>query len=235
MSAGYVASSPPCERVPLFRAADASRRGAAGGADRIYRPCAARSLRRLWRPCRSSPPPCSGRRRVAAQAQRRRRGSASFQSWTAATHAEGGQKVCYAFTRATRSEGVPNRAANNVLLVVTHRPKGRDQVALQAGYAYPRNAEGGDPVQVSVGGTSVGFYTAGSQRLRPRRQGGASRPSATAGRRWRAGPVPNGRGARRATPSPSPASAPPMTPSRASALRRPCAGLERRPTAAGRR
>ena len=35
-----------------------------------------------------------------------------FQSWTAATQAEGGQKVCYAFTRATRSEGVPNRAAN---------------------------------------------------------------------------------------------------------------------------
>ena len=66
-----------------------------------------------------------------------------FQSWTAATHVENGQKVCYAFTRATRSEGVPNRAANTVLLVVTHRPKGRDQVALQAGYAYPRNADGG--------------------------------------------------------------------------------------------
>jgi invasion protein IalB len=99
---------------------------------------------------------------AAAQQQQAPQKIGDFQSWTAATHAEGGEKVCYAFTRATRSEGVPNRAPNNVLLVVTHRPKSRDQVALQAGYAYPRNNGGDDPVKVSVGGTSLGFYTSGS-------------------------------------------------------------------------
>ena len=114
-----------------------------------------------------------------------------FQSWTAATHAEGGQKVCYAFTRATRSEGVPNRAPNNVLLVVTHRPKGRDQVALQAGYAYPRNADGGNPVQVSVGGTNIGFYTSGSSAFA--RDNRAALAALRNGREAVArGPLPNG-------------------------------------------
>lgn len=114
-----------------------------------------------------------------------------FQSWTAATHAEGGQKVCYAFTRSTRSEGVPNRASNNVLLVVTHRPKGRDQVALQAGYAYPRNADGGNPVQVSVGGTNIGFYTSGSSAFA--RDNKAALAALRSGREAVArGPLPNG-------------------------------------------
>lgn len=114
-----------------------------------------------------------------------------FQSWTAATHAEGGQKVCYAFTRATRSEGVPNRAPGNVLLVVTHRPKGRDQVALQAGYAYPRNADGGNPVQVTVGAAKVGFYTAGSSAFA--RDNKAALAALKNGREAVArGPLPNG-------------------------------------------
>ncbi|GAA0594772.1 invasion associated locus B family protein [Craurococcus roseus] len=115
-----------------------------------------------------------------------------FQAWTAATHAEGGQKVCYAFTRATRSEGVPNRAANNVLLVVTHRPKGRDQVALQSGYAYPRSAGGdGDPVKVSVGGTNLGFYTSGNSAFA--RDNKAAIAALKGGREAVArGPLPNG-------------------------------------------
>ena len=114
-----------------------------------------------------------------------------FQAWTAATHAEGGQKVCYAFTRATRSEGVPNRAPNNVLLVVTHRPKSRDQVALQAGYAYPRNNGGDDPVKVSVGGTSLGFYTSGSSAFA--RDNKAALAALKNGREAVArGPAPNG-------------------------------------------
>ena len=118
-----------------------------------------------------------------------------FQSWTAASQAEGGQKVCYAFTRATRSEGVPNRAANTVLLVVTHRPKERDQVALQAGYAYPRNAEAGDPVQVSVGGRNVGFFTSGSSAFA--RDGKAAVAAMRNGREAVArGPLPNGGGGR---------------------------------------
>ena len=126
---------------------------------------------------------------AAAQQNPQRIGE--FQAWTAATHAEGGQKVCYAFTRATRSEGVPNRATNNVLLVVTHRPKGRDQVALQAGYAYPPNADGGNPVQVSVGGTNIGFYTAGGSAFA--RDNKAALAALRGGREAVArGPLPNG-------------------------------------------
>ncbi len=128
---------------------------------------------------------------AAAQQQQAPQKIGEFQSWTAATHAEGGQKVCYAFTRATRSEGVPNRAPNNVLLVVTHRPKGRDQVVLQAGYAYPRNADGGNPVQVSVGGANLGFYTSGNSAFA--RDNRAALAALRNGREAVArGPLPNG-------------------------------------------
>lgn len=64
----------------------------------------------------------------------------AFQSWTAATHQENGQKVCYAFARAARSENGPQNR-QNVTLTVTHRPGGRDQVAISVGYPYPRGAE----------------------------------------------------------------------------------------------
>jgi invasion protein IalB len=61
-------------------------------------------------------------------------------TWTAATTQEGGQKVCYAFARAGSSEGAPgNRGA--VTLTVTHRPSGRDQVAVSVGYPFARGAE----------------------------------------------------------------------------------------------
>lgn len=127
---------------------------------------------------------------AAAQGQRPSK-IGDFQSWTAATHAEGGQKVCYAFARAARSEGVPNRAANDVLLVVTHRPKGRDQVALRPGYAYPRGAEGGDPVQVSVGGANIGFFTSGGSAFA--RDNKAALSALRNGREAVArGPLPNG-------------------------------------------
>lgn len=86
---------------------------------------------------------------LAQQAGPRRLGD--FQDWTAAVHAEGGQKVCYAFTRASRTD--PQR--DNVILTVTHRSAGRDQVALSAGYAYPRNAA----VTVTVGQAQLPFYT----------------------------------------------------------------------------
>ena len=126
-----------------------------------------------------------------ASAQQNPQKIGDFQSWTAATHAEGGQKICYAFTRATRSEGVPNRSPNDVLLVVTHRPKGRDQVALRPGYAYPRNADGGDPVRVSVGGTNIGFYTSGASAFA--RDNRAAVAALRNGREAVArGPLPNG-------------------------------------------
>ncbi|WP_270937384.1 invasion associated locus B family protein [Falsiroseomonas oryzae] len=60
--------------------------------------------------------------------------------WTAATHEENGQKVCYAFARAARSDGAPpNRGA--VTLTVAHRAIGRDQVAVSVGAPLPRGAE----------------------------------------------------------------------------------------------
>lgn len=77
-----------------------------------------------------------------------------FQSWTAAVHIDGGQKVCYAFTRAARTD--PSR--DGVTLTVTHRANGRDAVAITAGYAYPRNAA----VTVTVGQNQLAFYTGGS-------------------------------------------------------------------------
>ncbi len=78
----------------------------------------------------------------------------TFQDWTAATHMEAGKKVCYAFTRASKVEGGGNR--QNVILTVTHRPQGRDQVAMRAGYSYARNAE----VELAVGSAELPFYTA---------------------------------------------------------------------------
>ena len=77
-----------------------------------------------------------------------------FEDWTAATHAEGGQTVCYAFTRAQSSTpAVPGRG--DVVLTVTQRPAGRDAVALSAGFAYPAAAE----VQMAVDKQELPFYT----------------------------------------------------------------------------
>lgn len=77
-----------------------------------------------------------------------------FDDWTAATHAEGGQTVCYAFTRAQSSAPVvPGRG--DVVLTVTQRPTGRDAVALSAGFAYPANAE----AQLAVDKQELPLYT----------------------------------------------------------------------------
>ncbi|SDB35755.1 invasion associated locus B family protein [Belnapia rosea] len=117
----------------------------------------------------------------AAQAQQARpQKLGEFQSWIAASFAEGGQKVCYAFTRASRQ---------GVMLTVTHRQGRRDTVTVSAGYAYPRNAE----ATATVGGTDLPFYTAGSTA--------AARDGAAAIRAFRngreavlKGPGANGRG-----------------------------------------
>ncbi|MFC3126755.1 invasion associated locus B family protein [Pseudoroseomonas globiformis] len=89
-----------------------------------------------------------------AQQQARPQSLGTFQEWTAASLGSGAQKVCYAFTRATRSDGAGTR--QNVMLTVTHRSGGRDQVSLRSGYAYARNAE----VTVDVGSTELDFFTA---------------------------------------------------------------------------
>jgi hypothetical protein len=78
-----------------------------------------------------------------------------FDDWIAATHKEGGETVCYAFTRARNSTpALPGRT--EVVLTVTERPAGRDTVAISGGYEYPRNAA----VTVQVDTTGLDFYTA---------------------------------------------------------------------------
>ncbi len=123
---------------------------------------------------------------MAQQQQARPRKLGDFQAWIAATYAEGGQKVCYAFAKPTRSEGASRQG---VLLTVTHRPSGRDTVTMSAGYAYPRNAE----VMATVSANELPFYTAGSTA--------AARDGAAAVRAFRSGrdavlrgPGANGRG-----------------------------------------
>ncbi len=79
----------------------------------------------------------------------------TFDDWTAATHLEGGQTVCYAFTRAKSSEPkLPGRG--DVVLTVAERPSGRDAVAVSAGYAYPPSAD----VKMRVHRHELDFYTA---------------------------------------------------------------------------
>jgi hypothetical protein len=78
-----------------------------------------------------------------------------FEDWTAATHPESGQTVCYAFTRAQSSApAVPGRGP--VVMTVTERPSGRDTVAIEAGFSYAPNAA----VAVQVDQTGLEFYTA---------------------------------------------------------------------------
>ncbi|AHJ64840.1 Hypothetical protein GbCGDNIH4_0445 [Granulibacter bethesdensis CGDNIH4] len=87
-----------------------------------------------------------------------------FDDWTAATHIEAGETVCYAFTYAHASD--PKLSGrSHVVLTVTERAKDRDAVAISAGYAYPPNAT----VHVTVDGTAFDFYTA--QRSAFARQG----------------------------------------------------------------
>jgi hypothetical protein len=79
-----------------------------------------------------------------------------FGDWTAATHSESGQPVCYAFTRVQSSApAMPGRGP--VILTVTERASGRDAVAIEAGFAFPANAT----VTVQVDQTGLEFYTAG--------------------------------------------------------------------------
>ncbi len=90
-----------------------------------------------------------------------------FENWTAATHQEGGQTVCYAFTRAA-SSSPPLPGRGDVVLTVTQRPgSARDAVAISAGFAYAANAE----VVMQVESTNLPFYT--SQRSAFARDGHA--------------------------------------------------------------
>ena len=80
-----------------------------------------------------------------------------FGDWTAATHLEGGQTVCYAFTRAQASvPRLPGRG--DVVMTVAERVGQRDAVAISAGYVYPPLAE----PRLHVGDAEFNFYTAQS-------------------------------------------------------------------------
>jgi hypothetical protein len=79
-----------------------------------------------------------------------------FEDWTAATHLESGQTVCYAFTRAQTSvPKLPGRG--QVIVTVTERSSLRDTVAIDAGFNYAANAA----VTVQVDQTGLEFYTSG--------------------------------------------------------------------------
>ncbi|HKM64036.1 MAG TPA: invasion associated locus B family protein [Acidisphaera sp.] len=89
-----------------------------------------------------------------------------FEDWTAATHYESGQLVCYAFTRATNSVPLlPGRG--DVVMTVAERPTGRDSVAIAAGFTFPSGSE----VTVQVEQSALSFYTA--QRSAFAREGAA--------------------------------------------------------------
>jgi hypothetical protein len=77
-----------------------------------------------------------------------------FDDWIAATHAESGVPVCYAFTRA-QSSIPPLAGRGRVVLTVTQRPSGRDSVAMESGFNFAQ----GDTVTVQVEQTGLDFYT----------------------------------------------------------------------------
>ncbi len=79
-----------------------------------------------------------------------------FEDWQAATHMEGGQQVCYAFTRVQSSQPtLPGRG--DVVMTVTQRPTARDAVAITAGYSLPTNSD----LLLAVNQTELPFYTSG--------------------------------------------------------------------------
>jgi invasion protein IalB len=79
---------------------------------------------------------------------------AQIDDWTAATHEEGGQTVCYALTRAQSSNpNLPGRG--DVVLTVTERSSARDTVAIEAGFDYAKDTS----VTVQIDQTGLDFYT----------------------------------------------------------------------------
>ena len=91
---------------------------------------------------------------VPALAQGVPRHLGDFGQWTAAVHREGGEKLCYAFTRPTRM----SHPRSDVFLMVTHRARIRNEVALAADYPYPRRAR----VRVTVDRTVLPFEADGT-------------------------------------------------------------------------
>ena len=99
-----------------------------------------------------------GAQRAAARAPVRPgnapRSIGKFEDWQAATHTEGDQTVCYAFTRSTASTPALS-GRGEVVLTVTERTTPRDAVAMSVGFTFANNAE----AQMLVDGASHPFYT----------------------------------------------------------------------------
>ena len=103
-----------------------------------------------------------------------------FDDWIAATHQEGGQTVCYAFTSRKHPRPLlPGRG--EVVLTVTERPGGRDAVAISAGFDYPRKDAA---VTMQVDTTGLDFYTAQRNAFARDGKRGGRRVPARAPRRW---------------------------------------------------
>lgn len=79
----------------------------------------------------------------------------AFEEWQAATYDEGGQTVCYAFTKA-RSSSQKISGRGEAILTVTQRVSMRDAVSISAGFEYSANAS----VDVQSDKGKFEFYTA---------------------------------------------------------------------------
>jgi hypothetical protein len=80
----------------------------------------------------------------------------TYGDWTAAMYGSGAKKACYAFTTAQSSAPVlPNRG--QVMLTVTERRSGHDEVTVSVGFTYPPKAA----VTVTANGNTLNFYTSG--------------------------------------------------------------------------
>jgi len=100
------------------------------------------------------PPPVAVKKKPPAPKPGGPQRLGTYDDWTAATHQEAGQPVCYAFTRA-QSSTPPISGRGGVVLTVTQRVAGRDAVALEAGFAYAQDAT----VTVQADQNSLEFYT----------------------------------------------------------------------------
>jgi hypothetical protein len=108
----------------------------------------------VWSAMAQQPSPAKKKPPVAAPKAAPPKAIGTFDDWTAATHQEAGQPVCYAFTRAQTS--IPAQAGRGaVILTVTQRMSGRDAVAIEAGFVFAPNAT----VNVQADQSGLDFYT----------------------------------------------------------------------------
>lgn len=112
--------------------------------------CAALAAPAVAAPKPHSPP--SSKAQTAPPAAPKELGR--YKRWIAATHPEGGQTVCYAFTRVGSEDPA---TGNGPILTVTDRPGGRDEVAISGAPVFPKDYT----VTFQIGQTGLDFYTAG--------------------------------------------------------------------------